>query len=111
MSGPDIHDETTTDHERVEREPLAQDRDARRPSTAGLDDETAQEVVRDLLDGGSVTRSVSTVRRRQLRTLQSGIATRVMGADSSSTRSQHSPVPRGTRPSRGATPVLWALQS
>jgi len=55
MSGPDIHDDTTDDHERFERELLAQDRDARRPSTAGLDDETAQEVVHDLLDAGMVT--------------------------------------------------------
>ena len=55
MSGPDIHDEMVDDHERVKRELLAQDRDARQPSTAGLDDETAQAVVRDLLDAGTVT--------------------------------------------------------
>jgi len=55
MSGSDIHDETTDDHERVKRELLAQDRDARRLSIAGLDEETAQEVVRDLLDAGTIT--------------------------------------------------------
>jgi len=134
MSGSDIHDDTTDDHERFERELLAQDRDARRVSTAGLDDETAQEVVRDLLDAGtvtpvvnqrvlvhepsrrssgvrsvrrrlartpaphtlgertngSVTPSVSTVRRRQPRTQRNAITTRVTAADSSSTRSPHS---------------------
>jgi hypothetical protein len=55
MSGLDIHDDTADDHERFERELLAQDQDARRPSTADLDDETAQEVVRNLLDAGTVT--------------------------------------------------------
>ena len=55
MSGPDTHDDTADDHERFERELLAQDQDARRPSTADLDDETAQEVVRNLLDAGTVT--------------------------------------------------------
>jgi len=55
MSGPDIHDDTADDHERFERELLAQDRDARQPSTADLDDETAQDLVRDLLDAGTVT--------------------------------------------------------
>ncbi|QCC49635.1 MULTISPECIES: hypothetical protein [Halobacteriales] len=55
MSGPDIHDDTADDHERLERELLAQDRDARQPSTADLDDETAQDLVRDLLDAGTVT--------------------------------------------------------
>ena len=55
MSGPDIHDDTTDDRERFNRELLAQDRDARRPSTADLDDGTAQELVRDLLNSGTVT--------------------------------------------------------
>ena len=55
MFGPDTHDDTADDHERFERELLAQDQDARRPSTADLDDETAQEVVRNLLDVGTVT--------------------------------------------------------
>ena len=58
MSGPDIHDDTADDYERFERELLAQDRDARRPSTADLDDETAQDLVRDLLDAGTVTPAV-----------------------------------------------------
>jgi hypothetical protein len=34
---------------------LAQDRDARSPSTADLDDETARQMVRGLLDAGTVT--------------------------------------------------------
>ena len=55
MSGPDTHDDTADDHERFERELLAQDQDARRPSTVDLDDETAQEVVRNLLNAGTVT--------------------------------------------------------
>jgi len=55
MSGPDIHDDTADDHERFERELLAQDQDARRPSTADLDDEAARNLVRDLLDAGTVT--------------------------------------------------------
>jgi hypothetical protein len=55
MSGPDIHDNTADDHKRFERELLAQDQDAARPSTADLDDEAAQELVRDLLDAGTVT--------------------------------------------------------
>ncbi len=42
MSEPDIHDDTADDHERLERDRLAQDRDVRRPSTADLDDETAE---------------------------------------------------------------------
>lgn len=55
MSNPDRYDETTDDHERFEAELLAQDRDAQRVSTAGFDDETAQEVIHDLLDAGTVT--------------------------------------------------------
>jgi len=55
MSGPDIHDGTADDHERFERELLAQDQDVRRPSTADLDDQTARNLVRDLLDAGTVT--------------------------------------------------------
>ena len=55
MSDPDRYDETTDNHERFEAELLAQDRDAQRVSTADLDDGTAQEVVHDLLDTGTVT--------------------------------------------------------
>ena len=55
MFGPDTHDDTADDHECFERELLAQDRDALRPSTAHFDDETAQEVVRNLLNAGTVT--------------------------------------------------------
>ena len=54
MSDPDRYDETTDDHERFEVELLAQDRDARSPSTADLDDETARQLVRELLDTGTV---------------------------------------------------------
>ena len=55
MSDPDRCDETTDDHEQFEAELLAQDRDARSPSTADLDDETARQMVRNLLDAGTVT--------------------------------------------------------
>ena len=55
MSDPDRYDESTDDHERFEAELLAQDRDARSPSTADLDDETARQLVRELLDTGMVT--------------------------------------------------------
>ena len=55
MSEPDIHDDAAEDHDRFERELLAQDRDARQPSTADLNDETAQDLVRELLDIGTVT--------------------------------------------------------
>jgi hypothetical protein len=55
MSGPDRYDDTADDHERFEAELLAQDRDARSPSTADLDDETARQLVRELLDAGTVT--------------------------------------------------------
>ena len=55
MSDPDRYDVTTDDHERFEGELLAQDRDARSPSTADLDDETARQMVRDLLDAGTVS--------------------------------------------------------
>lgn len=55
MSGPDRYDDTADDHERFEAELLAQDRDARSPSTADLDDETARQLIRELLDAGTVT--------------------------------------------------------
>ena len=55
MSDPDRYDGTTDDHERFEAELLAQDRDARSPSTADLDDETARQMVRELLDAETVT--------------------------------------------------------
>ncbi|SEP03424.1 hypothetical protein SAMN05216388_102823 [Halorientalis persicus] len=55
MSGPDRYDDTADDHERFEAELLAQDRDARSPSTADLDDETARQLIRELLDTGTVT--------------------------------------------------------
>jgi len=54
-SDPDVHDDTTDEHERFQEELLAQERDARCPSTADLDEETAWQVVRYLLDPGTVT--------------------------------------------------------
>jgi len=55
MAGPDRHDDTSTDHKQLETELFAQDRDARSPSTADLDDETARQMVREFLDAGTVT--------------------------------------------------------
>ena len=55
MSDPDRDDETADEYERFEAELLAQDRDVRSLSTADLDDETARQMVRDLLDTGTVT--------------------------------------------------------
>jgi hypothetical protein len=55
MSGPDSHDDTANDYNRFEEKLLAQDRDARCPSTADFDDETARQLVRELLDAGTVT--------------------------------------------------------
>ena len=55
MSNLNRYNETTDDHGQVEAELLAQDRDARLPSTADLDGETARQMVRDLLDAGTVT--------------------------------------------------------
>ncbi|WP_394342973.1 hypothetical protein [Natrinema altunense] len=55
VQNPDRYDATADDHERFEADLLAQDRDVRSPSTADLDDETAHQVVRDLLDTGTAT--------------------------------------------------------
>lgn len=55
MSDPDKYDDTAGDHERFEEELLAQDRDVRSPATADLDEKTARQLMRDLLDAGTVT--------------------------------------------------------
>ncbi|MFC6993809.1 hypothetical protein ACFQH3_20075 [Haladaptatus sp. GCM10025707] len=55
MTGPDILDDTAADHERLETELLAQDRDAARVVTADIDETTAQKLVSDLVDDGVVT--------------------------------------------------------
>ena len=55
MTGSDAFDDTAADHERLETELLAQDRDAARPLTADIDETTAQQLVSDLVDDGVVT--------------------------------------------------------
>ena len=55
MPDPDARADTTADHERLETELLAQDRDAVRPSTADVDEPTARQLVSDLVDDGVVT--------------------------------------------------------
>lgn len=55
MIDPDARDDTATDHERLESELLAQDRDAIRVSTADVDEPTARQLVSDLVDDGVVT--------------------------------------------------------
>jgi len=55
MAGPDPHDDTSADHEQLEIELLAQDRDAASVATADVDDATAQRLVSDLVDADVVT--------------------------------------------------------
>ena len=55
MTGPDIRDDTTDDHERFETELVAQERDAARYSTADVDETTAQRLVSELVDSNVVT--------------------------------------------------------
>ena len=55
MTGPDILDDTADDHERLETDLLAQDRDAARVSTADVDEPMARQLVSDLVDDGVVT--------------------------------------------------------
>mgnify|MGYP007091083067 CR=1 FL=1 len=55
MAGPDPHDDTSADHEQLETELLAQDRDAASVDTADVDDGTAQRLVSDLVDADVVT--------------------------------------------------------
>ncbi len=55
MTSPDAFDDTAANHERLETELLAQDRDAARVSTADVDETTARQLVSDLVDDGLVT--------------------------------------------------------
>lgn len=55
MAGPNLHDDTSADHEQLETELLAQDRDATSVVTADVDDATARRLVDDLIDADVVT--------------------------------------------------------
>ena len=55
MTALDVLDDTADDHERLETEMLAQDRDAIRVSTADVGETTARQVVSELVDDGMVT--------------------------------------------------------
>ncbi|OLZ39317.1 hypothetical protein A6E15_18155 [Natrinema saccharevitans] len=55
MPGPEPHDDTSADYERLEKEQFAQDRDAASVDTADVDDTTAQRLVSDLVDADVVT--------------------------------------------------------
>ncbi|QRV17459.1 hypothetical protein JMJ58_21125 (plasmid) [Haloterrigena salifodinae] len=55
MDSPDPHDDTSADHEQLETELLAQDRDAASVATADVDDTTARSLVDDLIDADIVT--------------------------------------------------------
>ena len=55
MTRSDILDDTTDDHERLETELVAQDRDAARVSTADIDERSARRLVNDLLEDDMVT--------------------------------------------------------
>ena len=55
MTGPDILDDTTDDHERLEAELIAQDRDAARVATADIDERGARHLVSDLIEDDVVT--------------------------------------------------------
>lgn len=54
MTGPDPHDDTSTDYEQFEQAQLAHDRDATGVDTADVDDATAQRLVSELIDGDVV---------------------------------------------------------
>ena len=55
MTGPDILNDTTDDHERLETELVAQDRDAARVATADIDERSARRLVNDLIKDDMVT--------------------------------------------------------
>lgn len=55
MTDSDAFDDTTADHERLETELLAKDRDAARVETADVDETTARQLVNALVDEGFVT--------------------------------------------------------
>jgi len=50
MTNPDPFDDTANEHERLEAELLAQDRDAERISTADVPKKTARHLVSDLVE-------------------------------------------------------------
>jgi len=54
MTGSDILDDTTADHERLETELVAQDRDAARVATADIDEQSARRLVNDLIEDDMV---------------------------------------------------------
>ena len=54
MIGSDILDDTTADHERLETELVAQDRDAARVATADIDERSARRLVNDLIEDDMV---------------------------------------------------------
>ena len=54
ITGPDAFNDTSSDHERFEAELIAHDQDAARVATADIDDETARQLVSDLIDAGIV---------------------------------------------------------
>jgi hypothetical protein len=55
MTDPATFDDSTNDHERLEAELLAQDRDVEGISTADVPEKTARHLVRDLLETDVVT--------------------------------------------------------
>jgi len=55
MTEPATFDDTTNDHERLEAELLAQDRDAERIATEDVPEKTARHLVRDLVETDVVT--------------------------------------------------------
>jgi hypothetical protein len=55
VAGPDPHDDTSADHERLETELLAQEGDAASVATADVDDLTARRLVDELIDADVVT--------------------------------------------------------
>jgi len=55
MTGSDARDDTAADHERLETNFLAQDRDTARVETADVDETTARQLVTALIDDGLVT--------------------------------------------------------
>ncbi|MFD1571255.1 hypothetical protein [Halorubrum laminariae] len=54
MTGPDILDDTTDDHERLETELVTQDRDTARVATADIDERSARRLVNDLIEDDMV---------------------------------------------------------
>jgi hypothetical protein len=55
MPGPDLHDDTSRDYEQFEKEQLAQDRDTAAVDTPDVDDTTAHNLVKDLIDADIIT--------------------------------------------------------